>query len=526
VPVGAENGAVGVGAPGATNLTIKDVLADLERLVVNLEPAEFPGARAAAGAERFAKAERLCRTAKALLAARAAECEEHQRRGHRSAESWLASLSGEAQGRAQSALGTVQEADAQPLLGAALRSGELSMDQAALVVDAARTAPGSVGRLLDVARRQPMGALRQEAERVKAAARSEESERARLERLHHQRSLKIGTTPDGAVCLRGELVPIEGAVVKAALEHEAKHVFKAARREGQRESHEAYLADALVRLCRGDAMAPSRVPGSDPSTPADTDIHRTRRADGARPREADDAGAGRRDDRARCPDDRARPPGDSRDRQTELISGSGPTGPAEASSAGEAVDESSTRPPRGGLPEYLVVLEVSLEALKRGELESGERCEIRGVGPVPLATLEDLIGRSRVNLVVRRGADVCSVVHMGRTIPAAIRSALERRDPVCCVPGCASAYGLEIDHRIPWSQGGPTELWNLCRLCRTHHRMKTYDGFRLEGRPDGWRWVAPTGACADGEGGSHPDERSALTSRRGLCTESCPTTGG
>lgn len=51
---------------------------------------------------------------------------------------------------------------------------------------------------------------------------------------------------------------------------------------------------------------------------------------------------------------------------------------------------------------------------------------------------------------------------------------------------------LELDHwRIPFCQGGPTSLDNLCRVCRAHHRMKTHRGFVLDGGPGGWRWRPP-----------------------------------
>ncbi|MDE3085882.1 MAG: HNH endonuclease, partial [Acidobacteriota bacterium] len=139
-----------------------------------------------------------------------------------------------------------------------------------------------------------------------------------------------------------------------------------------------------------------------------------------------------------------------------------------------------------------VVYHVHLESLRRGEVRPGELCEVPGVGPVPIRVLTGLLGDATARLVIRDGVDVTTVAHLGRTVPAPVETALEARDPTCVVPNCTVALSLEIDHwRIPFAEGGPSELWNLCRLCRFHHRLKTYDGFRLVGGPGNWEWLPP-----------------------------------
>jgi 5-methylcytosine-specific restriction endonuclease McrA len=60
---------------------------------------------------------------------------------------------------------------------------------------------------------------------------------------------------------------------------------------------------------------------------------------------------------------------------------------------------------------------------------------------------------------------VTSVAHVGRTIAARVRTALEARDPMCVVPGCDIRLGLEIDHIVPFAGGGLSMLANLARLC-------------------------------------------------------------
>ena len=137
-------------------------------------------------------------------------------------------------------------------------------------------------------------------------------------------------------------------------------------------------------------------------------------------------------------------------------------------------------------------LRVDLAAFRRGELDQGETCEIPGVGPVPLATARNVLGESLLKVIITDGVDVTSVCHLGRAVPAHIRSALEDRDGKCVVPGCGVAKGLEINHyQIAFENDGPTELWNLCRKCKWHHHLKTHCGFVITGEPGAWEWHAP-----------------------------------
>ena len=143
-------------------------------------------------------------------------------------------------------------------------------------------------------------------------------------------------------------------------------------------------------------------------------------------------------------------------------------------------------------PTTMMHLRVDAAALRRGRLEDGEVCEIPGVGPVPLATATAAIGNAVLKVIVSEGVDVLSVANMKRAIPAHLRRALENRDEKCVVPGCDVAQGLENDHyQIDFMSDGPTELWNLCRLCRWHHYMKTHCGYAITGGPGSWEWQAP-----------------------------------
>jgi hypothetical protein len=149
------------------------------------------------------------------------------------------------------------------------------------------------------------------------------------------------------------------------------------------------------------------------------------------------------------------------------------------------------RTTKGG-PSTVVHLRVDAAALRRGYVEEGEVCEIPGVGPVAVSTARAVLPESFLKILVVDGVDVLAVCHVGRAVSAHVRTAIEERDPVCVVPGCDVAAGLEIDHwRTAYADGGVTALTNLARLCHFHHSMKTYRGFGLGGGPGKWEWQPP-----------------------------------
>lgn len=138
-----------------------------------------------------------------------------------------------------------------------------------------------------------------------------------------------------------------------------------------------------------------------------------------------------------------------------------------------------------------VRLTVSHPALVRGYVEPGERCEIAGIGPVPVTTASHLLDDSSVSVLALEGDDVSRVSSPKRTIPATLRRALEARHPKCAVDGCDASEFLQIDHVVPIEHGGPTTLDNTWRLCTHHHDLKTYRGWRVVAEGGARTLVAP-----------------------------------
>ena len=61
------------------------------------------------------------------------------------------------------------------------------------------------------------------------------------------------------------------------------------------------------------------------------------------------------------------------------------------------------------------------------------------------------------------------------------------RDRACRFPTCGQRVGwADADHVVPHACGGATECANLCCLCRSHHRLKTFArGWQFRMSPDG-----------------------------------------
>jgi hypothetical protein len=75
-----------------------------------------------------------------------------------------------------------------------------------------------------------------------------------------------------------------------------------------------------------------------------------------------------------------------------------------------------------------------------------------------------------IPMLLGSDSEPLDVGRKARTIPTALRRALEHRDTGCTWPGCdAPASWCDAHHIIHWADGGNTSLNNTRLLCRTHH---------------------------------------------------------
>ncbi len=132
---------------------------------------------------------------------------------------------------------------------------------------------------------------------------------------------------------------------------------------------------------------------------------------------------------------------------------------------------------------YQVVVHVDAPVLADPE-QPGQSVLEDGVR-VPAGTSQRLA--CDASRVVMRLDDDGRIVEVGartRTIPPALRRALQHRDHGCRFPGCGLRFA-EGHHVRHWAQGGPTTLSNLALLCRRHHRAVHEEGYQIDRQPDG-----------------------------------------
>jgi hypothetical protein len=241
---------------------IERIAEDLSRVVAGMDPACLDGRDAARLTEVAAEGEKLFGAAKALLARRAAETRAWARNSRATTpEQWLAKASGCTEGAARDVLATAQRLTELPATAEKLRSGELSLAQAAQVTAGAIADPGAEQRLLRTAKRSGMRELRAEKERVVAAAADEAEARQHAKRDRHLRTWTQGFATHGSFSGPTEHV----AKILSALEPLTKARFDEARRAGERESNDAYRFDALVTAVTATTPRTSRSKRSDPT---------------------------------------------------------------------------------------------------------------------------------------------------------------------------------------------------------------------------------------------------------------------
>jgi hypothetical protein len=79
--------------------------------------------------------------------------------------------------------------------------------------------------------------------------------------------------------------------------------------------------------------------------------------------------------------------------------------------------------------------------------------------------------------------------------PPRLREYVAARDVTCRFPPCGQpTWRGDLDHTVPWQQGGPTCSCNLGGTCRVHHQLKQLPGWSLEQpRPGYFIWTTPAG---------------------------------
>ena len=123
--------------------------------------------------------------------------------------------------------------------------------------------------------------------------------------------------------------------------------------------------------------------------------------------------------------------------------------------------------------------------------------QLSGYGAIPAAVARELAadGKWRKFITDPTTGNLLDFGRESYIPPQALRDFLLARDKTCRFPGCRrSGIKGEIDHAIPWEEGGETSPTNLGLLCKRHHQLKTHGGWKLESFQDGsCEWTSPLG---------------------------------
>jgi hypothetical protein len=453
---------MGIGSDAGLGARLESARALLAAVVSELDPDCLSGAGAAELYGSFASLERLSMAGKTLVARRVEASGVWRDTGHRDAATMLAQVEGVSTGQARTTLATGRRLEALPGTEDVLRAGRLSAPKVAELTGAGILDPTRESDLLDGADELPLYAVRERCNRSRATSGSNDP-LATVRRIRAGRHFSSWTDPEGAFCYQGRDTADRGAQILSHLGQVATRLrrARAATDPETTEPERALRADAffaLVTRRHPDAGAPPPPsppgprdgPDLDPDIDPDTIGRDAPRPDAPRPE-------GPRPDAtsSEVPEDHT--PGHQ-------------GGEHDRADTGSLID----RPPACS-----VVVRVDLAALLRGHADNAELCEIDNQGPIPVPMARDLANDSFLRLVFHQAGDIRAVSHLGRTINRHLRTALVHRDTTCVVPGCGVFFGLEIDHLVPFAEGGPTELDNLALLCHHHHFLKTYEHWVL-----------------------------------------------
>ena len=142
----------------------------------------------------------------------------------------------------------------------------------------------------------------------------------------------------------------------------------------------------------------------------------------------------------------------------------------------DAAGPDSAESPESSGSGHLVMVHVDESAL-RGK---------GGASDLPIRTMKRLLcDGPAVGIVENGNGEPLSIGRKSRTVPTAIRRALDGRDRTCRFPGCSHTKWLDAHHIRHWTDGGETSLKNLVLLCTHHHRLLHEGGFQMLPREGG-----------------------------------------
>jgi hypothetical protein len=237
----------------------------LRSALAALEPDTFSVENAAELAEELAGLENACGAARVRLAARASLGGAHRARGFADVADWMANSAGGTRREARRALDVGAAVECCPDTRDALRTGEVSLEQADEIVRTVAQVPSVEPELLALAKHASLGALREVARERRLAAIDPDELYA-----HQHKAREFSHWRDGMGMVRGSfaLTPDVGVAIVNYLDRATDRLRRKAQNAGvEFEPRAALAADALAA-----ALAPRGTEGSTSEASARTSV--------------------------------------------------------------------------------------------------------------------------------------------------------------------------------------------------------------------------------------------------------------
>jgi 5-methylcytosine-specific restriction endonuclease McrA len=218
---------------------VGEAIAWLEKANADLDPELLTMDAAREVLAEYARAERLVAFGKAALTRRLDDA------------GVIARMTGTSIGKAKETVETAKRLRDSDEVSGALRSGEISFDQASEIAKTEESRPGSARELIDVAKDEAFHVLRDKSRRLRLEA---EQRRDLASRQHEARSARSFTDELGMIDIHLRLEPHIGVPIVNRAEAEASRLHRKARRDGRQESYERHLADAFGKMLTGSSV--------------------------------------------------------------------------------------------------------------------------------------------------------------------------------------------------------------------------------------------------------------------------------
>lgn len=132
----------------------------------------------------------------------------------------------------------------------------------------------------------------------------------------------------------------------------------------------------------------------------------------------------------------------------------------------EMATRSRTAPEHGKRPAPLITVLVDFPTL------AGRVCELANGTVLPPGALLPLLEEAIIERAVFSPGNRVEVSETARLFTGATKRAIELRDRECTHPYCDGSGRSQVDHIIPYADGGPTNQENGRILCGFHNRLR------------------------------------------------------